>query len=373
MLYVSINELECSASLIENITSDGFSSVFHLAKKHDLAHIVSKFVYQNKLEIKDDEFRKALQQEEILAVYRHERMKCAYEQICSVFDEEGIPYVPLKGAVIRPYYPYEHMRTSCDIDILIHEENLDCAIDCLVKKGYRCENRNYHDVSLYSPNKTHLELHFNIQENMDSLDEVLKDAWKHTVLVQGSKYAFSKEFFVFHMYAHMAYHFLSGGCGIRPLLDLWIMEHKMEANYSCAEDLLKKAGIYTFAVEMSSIANKCFTQNERDSFSDLVLKYICSGGIYGTKNNKVAIKKTETKSSFVYALERLFLPYHSMTITYPVLKKQPWLLPFFWFVRWVCAVFKGKTKKITAELSYANNVSKETMSELVEIRSRLNI
>ena len=274
ILYAAVNEVEKSPDVAQKITPDTLISIYRLAKKHDLAHIVSNFVYCNQIEI-NQEIRVKLHREELISVYRHEQMKYTFEQICSIFDEANLSYVPLKGSVTRPYYPYEHMRTSCDIDILIHEEDLESAISCLESNGYRCGNKHYHDVSIYSPNKIHLELHFSIQENIDYLDVVLKEAWQYAVLSKGCRYDFSKEFFVFHIYAHMAYHFLSGGCGIRSLLDIWVMEHKMNASYLCAKDLLEQAGIYRFASEMSNIANKCFTENTQDDFSELFSTFCC--------------------------------------------------------------------------------------------------
>lgn len=372
ILYATINEVENNESIKEKITPDILPAVYRLAKKHDLAHVVSNFAYRNKVAI-DEELQTRLQREEIMSVYRHEQMKYAFGEICGVFDEAGIAYIPLKGSVIRPYYPHESMRTSCDIDILIHEEDLEAAINSLENKGYRCGNRNYHDVLLCAPNKIHLELHFNIQENMDNLDAVLKDAWEYAVPTNSSQCVFSKEFFAFHMFAHMAYHFLSGGCGIRSLLDIWVMEHKMGISYSCAKALLKKAGIYQFAAEMSKLAERCFTNNDRDSFSDSVLKYIFQGGVYGSAENHIAVDKSKTNSSVIYALRRLFLPYKSMIILYPFLKKAPYLLPFCWVARCVKALFGGKSKRIVSEMTYANNISDERIKEVKEIRSRLGV
>ena len=372
ILYAMVNESDNSNAVAQKITSDDLASIYRLAKKHDLAHIVSAFIYRNKIET-EETLKAKLQREELISVYRHEQMKYAFDEICSTFDEAQISYVPLKGSVIRAYYPYESMRTSCDIDILIHNEDLDSAITFLKNKGYVCEDKNYHDVSMFSPNKVHLELHFNIQENMDSLDSVLKDAWEYAVLTNGSRYDFKKEFFVFHMYAHMAYHFLSGGCGIRSLLDIWIMEKKMNAPYSCAEELLKKAGIYKFASEMSSVSNKCFTDNNRDSFSNLILEYIYNGGVYGTMENSIAVEKSKKNSSVAYALKRIFLPYKSMTVSYPVLKKAPYLLPFCWVARWIKALSDGKSKKFKSEIACANNISDRKVDEIKELRSRLGL
>lgn len=372
ILYATINEIENDDSIKQKITPDILLSVYRLAKKHDLAHVVSNFVYRNKIEV-DQELQTMLQREEVTSIYRHEQMKYAFGIICGAFDEGGIAYIPLKGSVICPYYPYESMRTSCDIDILIHEHDIDAAIKCLESKGYRCGNKHYHDISLYSPNKIHLELHFNIQENIDSLDTVLKNAWQYAAKSKGCRYDFKKEFFVYHMYAHMAYHFLSGGCGIRSLLDIWVMEHKMDATYSCAEELLRKAGIYKFATEMSNIADKCFTENAEDVFSDTVLKYIFSGGVYGSSENHIAVNKSKKKSSFRYLIERLFLPYNSMTVLYPILKKAPYLLPFCWVARWIKTLFGGKSKRIVSEMTFVNNMSEEKIKEVTAMCSRLGL
>jgi hypothetical protein len=372
ILFAVVNEAPSDPAIVEKITPDILVPVCRLAKKHDLLHVVARFIYKNKIEV-NNELRAILRREEYISIYRYERMKYAFEEICGTFDEAKIAYVPLKGSVLRAYYPYESMRTSCDIDILIHESDLKSATNCLESIGYHCGERNYHDISMYSPNNVHLELHFSIQENIDSLDKVLKNVWDYTELTQGSRYDLKKDFLILHIYAHMAYHFLSGGCGIRSLLDIWIMEHKMNAPYSCAETLLKKAGIYTFAKEMSIIANKCFTNNELDAFSDLVLKYIYSGGIYGTARNNIAAHRVKTKNTACYVLKRLFPPNKHMVEIYPILKKLPFLLPFCWIMRCISVLLQGKTKRIAYELSYAKNISNDLMCELTELCSRLDI
>ena len=373
ILRSALNREACDVSIKEKITPDILRSLYHLAKKHDVAHILSDFVYRNQIEI-EAELQGRLQRDEFLSVYRCEQLKFTFEEICRTFDDAEIPYIPLKGSVIRPYYPCESMRTSCDIDILIHEDDLDCAIACLESSGYRCGDKHYHDVSMYSPNKIHLELHFNIQENIDSLDVVLKDAWQYAMPTVGSRYDFKKAFWVYHMYAHMAYHFLAGGCGVRALMDIWIAEHKMEASYSCAEELLKKAGIYQFAVEMSNLGERCFTTSDhKDGHADVVLKYIFMGGVYGSTENNIAVKKSQINSSTGYVFKRLFLPYQSMIILYPVLKKAPCLLPFCWIARWMRALFRGKSKRLLSEISCANNLSDSMITEVKEIRARLGL
>ena len=372
ILYVTVNDVEDVDFIKQRITPKALVYVYHLAKKHDLAHVISRFVSHCQIPV-DPELKMKLQREEFTSVYRLENMKYAFEEICGAFEEAEIAYVPLKGSVIRPYYPYESMRTSCDIDILIHEEDLETAINRLEAKGYACGTRKYHDVSLFSPNKIHLELHFNIQENKDHLDAVLKDAWNYATPTTGARHAFSKDFFAFHMFAHMAYHFTSGGCGVRSLLDIWVMEQKMGFSYSCAKDLLEKAGIYSFAMEMSRLSKQYFTDNRRDAFADLVLDYIFKGGIYGSVGNQIAVYRSKNRSSVGYLFKRLFLPYKTMVHGYPILKKAPYLLPFCWIARWLGAIFGGKSKRIAREMSHLKEVSDENVAGLKEMCSRLGI
>ena len=213
ILYCTVNGISDRQDLNERLTDEVALAVYKLAGRHSLAHLISQYVFENRIGI-SPETAAGFQQAQILCVYKHERMKHAYGQICGAFEEAEVAYIPLKGSVLRDFYPDESMRTSCDIDILVREEELDRAVNVLVEKGFRCGERHYHDISLYAPNGTHLELHFNIQENMEQLDTVLKHAWEYAQPEQGMRYGFRREFFVFHMYAHMAYHFLSGGCGI---------------------------------------------------------------------------------------------------------------------------------------------------------------
>ncbi len=372
LLGSALNEAELDGAVKNELTPDVIAALFSLSKRHDLAHIVSAVLYKNGL-LTNEETISKYKHEEVVSIYRYEQMKYAYGQICDAFEEAAIPYIPLKGSVIRPYYPKASMRTSCDIDILVKEEDLERAIQALVQRHFQCGQRNYHDVSLYSPNKIHLELHFNILENTQTLDTVLKDAWLHAAPVKGCCYGFTDGFFLFHMFAHISYHFLSGGCGIRPLMDIWIMGHRMGIHYSQAEELLKRAGIFQFAEEITELVEACFSDADRDAFSDTLLAYIFDGGVYGTTQNKIAISKAKENTTFSYAWKRVFLPYHKMVNHFAILRKLPILLPFCWIARVVKAVFAGKTQNTMQEIDTANSLSEAAVSDMKQIRNRLGL
>lgn len=344
-------------------------AVYKLARKHSLAHLVARFAAEQQLPV-EPELMARFQQEDILRIYKHERMKFSFSQICGAFDRAGIDYIPLKGAVLREHYPEESMRTSCDIDILVREEDLDRAIKCLEGEGFRRGERHFHDISLFSPNGTHLELHFSILENLPRLDGVLGRAWDYAVKGQGSRYDFREEFFVFHIYSHMAYHFLDGGCGIRSLVDIWVMEHRMGADYRCAEKLLKEAGLWRFASEISKAANRCFTDHDP---TDPVLDYIWRGGVYGNRENRISLRTRELGSTRAYLLGRIFPPLRTMVIGYPILRKLPVLLPLCWVLRCFRAAFGRRSKRLRTELTSAHQVSDQDLREASEILLRLGL
>lgn len=372
ILCSELNETELDVSVKEQLTPEVISALYSLSKHHDLAHIVASSFYKNGL-LTDDEVSKNFNKQRLLSVYRNEQMKLAFSEICEILESAEIKYIPLKGSVIRPYYPEESMRTSCDIDILIPEENIETATEKLIEKGYKLRKKNFHDVSLFSPMGIHLELHFNILEDIDRLDSVLKNAWQYAAVTNGYRYDFSKEFFLFHMFAHMSYHFLHGGCGIRALMDVWIMKYNMKITYLQAEKLLKEAGIYQFAEEISKLADICFSDTEKNPFYDTLLNYIINGGVYGTPQNSIAVTKTKVNSNFLYTFKRLFLPYRKMKNKYPVLNKIPILLPLLWLVRILELFFSKKTKKALSELKTVTNMSDEEINATKEIKERLGL
>ena len=105
ILRSELNETELDHTVKEQLTSEVISALFSLSKRHDLAHIVSASLYKNG--VLEEKTKSPYYREEAISLYRYEQMRYAYEQICELFNQANIPYIPLKGSVIRPYYPKE--------------------------------------------------------------------------------------------------------------------------------------------------------------------------------------------------------------------------------------------------------------------------
>lgn len=350
ILRAGLHEMALDDASKAFLTPDALEAVVSLGRAHDVIPVISSALLKSGL-LSNAGFLSMIRRDEMIAAYRHEQIQYAYAEICTVFEDNKIYYVPLKGAVIRPHYPKESMRTSCDIDILIREEDVDRAVEALREKGFQRGKRDYHDISLYQNNSVHLELHYSLQENIDALDRVLKNAWSFVVPTpQGVQFALTDEFLVFYHFAHMYYHFVAGGCGIRSLMDVHVMKYRMGHSESTAQALLSEAGIVPFAAGISRLADVCFGDAPPDDMSDALISYILSGGTYGSRDNKLSAAKLKGGNTLTYAIRRLFFPYKAMARIYPILKKLPFLLPFCYAARLGKLLSCGKARDSVAEL-----------------------
>ena len=94
----------------ENYSADMLQDLLKISAKHDVIHLLVLGLKQNELILQDHhEIEKYI----LKAVYRYERLRYEYDNLCDALEIAQIPFLPLKGSVIRKYYPEAWMRTSC--------------------------------------------------------------------------------------------------------------------------------------------------------------------------------------------------------------------------------------------------------------------
>jgi len=351
---------------------DMLGAIYTLSNKHDIAHIVGSALKKSSVGM-TEELSKKFDQKQFTAFFRYEQSKYELERIKDVFEAQKIPFVPLKGSVLRELYPEPWMRTSCDIDILVKEDDLDAATDALRSRlDYAVKGRGSHDVQLKSSGNVNIELHYTlIEENFVSkpVENVLNDAWNYASPENGGYlYAFTDEFFLFYHVAHMAKHFtVGGGCGIRPFLDLYILERTKRTE----TDLILKNGLMPFYDAAKKLSGVWFSEGSHDKLTEAMEKYVLEGGVYGNMQNRVTTGKSKSGSGFSYVFVRLFPSYKIMKNKHPSLRKCPLLLPFFYVKRWITPLFDGRFKKTAKELNLS--ARQETNTEYSEMIKKLGI
>ena len=361
------------------------SAVMNMAKKQDFLHVAASAllktdIFESEAARADERVRAmkaACERAQMMGIYRHETLMHAQGEILRIFSEEGIPHIPLKGAVMREYYPEPWHRSSCDVDILVREEDLDHACDVLAgRAGYRVDgNKKYHDIHLYSPSGTHLELHYNLRSTVAAYDKVLARVWDYAEEDANHcwRFVLSDAFFVFHHVAHMAYHFENGGCGVKPFLDLFILQTRRETDFEGARALLSEAGLLAFFENMMALCRVWFMGEEHTVLTLKTEQYLLSGGVYGTVDNSVLLKQKARGGRIGYALSRIFAPMELVRCTYPVLNRHPWLFPLVQVRRWCRILFKGGIRRGARELCANHRITEAEAMAAAAFLSELGL
>lgn len=349
------------------VTGDLLIDVIKQASKHDIVHLVALGILNNGLA--DEEMETQLQQIAYRAVYRCEKMNYELKQVCEALEKAEIPFIPLKGSVIRKYYPEPWMRTSCDIDILVHEKSLKTAVSYLVENlKYTEHGQSSHDVSLFSSSGVHLELHYDLVEEgwANSSNAILQNVWDYVSPRHEYQYwcEMSDEMFYFYHIAHMAKHLQQGGCGIRTFIDLWILDNLPTVDTLKRKGLLKSGGLLQFAQTASKLAAVWLNNIPSNSVCEKMQSYILGGGAYGTNENRIMVQQQKKGGKIKYALSKIVIPYDTIKFHYPILQKYRWLTPFMQVRRWFKLIFCGHAKRSIRELSYNSNISRSQADEM---------
>lgn len=379
LLFALLRHAVCGEQLNENTvtacTPDNLEPVYALAEKHDLAHLVAHST--EGLQLPACDVLNKLRKTKLTAIYRYSKQDYEFQRIRGILENAKIPFIPLKGSVLRQYYPEPWMRTSSDIDVLVKEEDLSAAADEFIRCGWteRKKSAPDHDRSFYSATGVHLELHFSLAENMANVDPILDQIWDHCVLSEGSQYEYrqSDDFFLFHHMAHMAHHFLFGGCGLRPILDLWVLKKADCSHTATFRQLCDQACLGTFsdcAMELSGI---WFEGKDSSPLMQQVEQYILQGGTFGNLGNKVLINQANSGSRAANMKQRIWQPFDLLSMYYPILRKHRWLFPFFQIVRWFRIILSGRLRLSLLEIRTANSISQQQLEGTTQILTSIGL
>ncbi len=361
-----------------SFSDDSVKTLFEVSKKHDVIHLVAKALVDNGLVGKEHPLFPICQKAQVMAVYRYEQLNFELQSVAGVLEKAKIPFLPLKGSVLRAFYPEPWMRTSCDIDVLIHESDLPKAVALLETEcGYTQAAKTTCDIAFAAKSGCHVELHFNlISENFaNEAHKLLENVWNYTELKENSEYwhVLSDDMFYFYHIAHMSKHFENGGCGIRPFLDLFILDNLENADKVKRDELLSKADMLKFAEGARLLSRVWFGGEEHNSLTEMMENYLLFGGAFGTMTNKVAVQQQKSGGKKSYALSRIFPSRKFMSVHFKYVEKHPWLMPFAYVHRAFVILFKGNAARSMLELKANSEVLSQKSDSAKEMLDRLGL
>ena len=368
---------EIGEDIKKEISPAALEPLYKLSLAHDMAHVVASALIKLGA-LGEDEISAKFQRAQMVAIFRYERINYELSQLCELLENEHIAFIPLKGSVIRKYYPEPWMRTSCDIDVLVHTNDLDAAVNALsLKLGYRFEKKSSHDISLFSQGDVHVELHYDLVEDymIDVSDKILSDVWEYASPVKDKQFHMELDdpaFYTYHI-AHMAKHVEEGGCGVRTFLDTWILNHRLPFDKAARSTALKKARLDVFDMHATALSEAWFSGEAHTDITKRLEEFILHGGVYGTVQNRVLIKQGRVGGKLQYWFFRIFPPYNSIKHSYPVLEKHKWLLPVCYVRRFFRIIFGGRAKASVNELKVNSSMSKEQADASFALRRDLGL
>ena len=113
MLYLVSCALNNQKPDLGKIKECDLQKLLTMAKRHSLVAIVAVA-----LESLGEYCTKEWLEERDKAIRKNILLSAEYNQLANYLDEQGIWYMPLKGYILKEYYPKNGMRQMADIDIL---------------------------------------------------------------------------------------------------------------------------------------------------------------------------------------------------------------------------------------------------------------
>ena len=346
------------------INENELKQIIDLAKSQDMKHFVGWAVQKNGVKMNNDDL-KDYRNEYYKAIRRTSIQDTEIQKLDALFEELGVDFILLKGSLIRNYYPEKWMRQSSDIDVLVKEEDINIVTESLVNSlGYRKGKREAHDIPLRSLTGQLLELHFVLSMREWKAKPILDNVWNSCVLLPNKchEYHMNDEFYYFYHMFHTAKHFHLGGCGVRAIIDTWVLNHAVGFVAEKRTQLLEEGGLLKFARTIEKISEKWFSDSsvELPKEESEVEDYILSGGVFGA-SQRVAAKQADKGTRLKFVLSRLFPSADSsIKYSYPILQKTKILLPFCWLHRLAKTVLTGKMKKANYELKESKSKKEES-------------
>lgn len=343
-----------------------WNQLFSAARAHSVCAMVCMALERTKTFAQaDPEVRKQWLDAKNKAVRKNMLLDTDRERLMEKMEQAQIWHMPLKGSILKDWYPRCGMREMADNDILFDPARREQVRDIFLSLGYSVEHYQggNHDVYRKPPVynfEMHVALfHEGVYEQLAKKYANVKDK---LLPDQGKPYRFhftQEDFYVFVL-THAHKHYSHSGTGIRTLTDLYVMNRKIgqTLNWDYVNQELEALGIRDYETGSRTLAEKLFgsetpvseftlTEQEQE-----MLLYYLGSSTYGNFENRITNqlhsiqadgKPISGFTKFKYCMTRLFPGRNWCKLPYPFIYRHPCLLPAFWIWRlWDRLASNGK-------------------------------
>ena len=350
-----------------------WKDVIETGNRHQIIPLLYYGAVNSKIQIAQED-KALLENAAFRYLFRDQNQQYQTDTVFKAFEKNEIDYMPLKGTVLKYYYPKTEMRPMSDADILIKPEQYDRIRTVMSGLGFEEKYESDHELVWKKKDIILFELHKRIipSYNKDYYT-YYGDGWRLAKKDDnfGHRYHMSAEDELIYNFTHMAKHYRDGGIGIRHIIDIYVCQAKtVNSDEIYIKNELKKLKLWDFYVNVDKTIKVWFENDTPNEKTDFITDYIFTSGSYGTKERKIlsaAVKDSKsTKNTSQVRHKKLFslifMPYKSMCVKYHFLSKYPFLLPVMWVVRWISAIFLKKDN-VRQQIDNLNTISSENIDD----------
>lgn len=261
----------------------------------------------------------------------------ALEKVKKSLREKDIWFMPLKGAVLKHYYPGFGLREYADCDILFDASHAAKVRALMEEQGYTTEHfgAGPHDVYHKAP-----FLNFEMHRSLFSpgfgngIYEYFADL-ENRLCGEGPEKHFTPGDFYLYILAHEYKHYSKGGTGLRSLVDTYMFLKAEDPDRAYVEAAAAKLGLAEFEKKNRSLALHLFAGEELTAEDQEMLAYVLGSGVYGNISNRVKNSMRDHHwNRLQYMLDRFSVPvretdpaYTAYAAQYPLFYRHKLLLP----------------------------------------------
>ena len=379
LLYLMACALQGVSAREEILADADLKQLLIMVRRHSVASMVCMALEKTAIFANADETaKKQWLEAKNKAIRKNMLLDAERKAILHELEIQGIWYMPLKGSILKDWYPKPGMREMADNDILVDPSGREQVQEIFQNRGYKTVSfrKSNHD-EYEKPPIYNFEMHVSLFYGMyKELTKQYENVKERLLPVDGTAYQFAftpEDFYVFVL-AHAHKHYSRSGTGVRTLADIYVMDRHLGdiMDWNEVEQKLTQLGIAEYEQHSRVLAEKLFSavrplaETELTEDEKEMLLYYCDATTYGTVDNRVNNRLHELQENseniklwtkVKYCCVRLFPGREFCKFAYPFVYKHPWTLPFFWVWRIVYRSIASK-KNVQQELKALKAVSK---------------
>lgn len=293
----------------ETFSSVNGEELFDLALQQNVYTFLYPTLNRYREELKlDEQIMRRWKDATLYTAARQVSMLNGIRIILSLFESNGIAVISLKGLVLKQLYPQPELRNMGDIDLLIHEKDIQKSIEFLSPHGYLPNSKDFNNprfmhIGMKKSGSFSVELHRTLWHPiiMKTRDDQiwLNHIWqnKRLITMEGFQFtALSLEDELINLIVHLARHVMESGAQLRQLCDfvLFIKCYRNMLDFEYVDQTIKSMELYTFYQNLFTTCHMFLGLTIPINIDILDKSEILINLIYSSPTNKQAIDKSKS-------------------------------------------------------------------------------